>query len=253
MKILVMRPACAGEQLVKKLCAAGLSAWHFPLIHFSPGRDLEKLPVLLSQLTAGDLLFALSRQAVDYAKDALCQWRCALPDQLLAFAPGRATAQALHQITGLKVDYPAGREASEMLLQLAPLQQAGGKQALILRGNGGRELLAKTLSARAVSVVFCECYQRHNICYAGEQQMSRWQQLAIDTLVVTSGEMLLQLFTLTPASHRCWLLACSLVVVSERLAKTARQHGWRDIVIADNADNNALLRTLQLLSFRKSS
>ncbi|MDG9696012.1 uroporphyrinogen-III synthase, partial [Pseudomonas aeruginosa] len=32
---------------------------------------------------------------------------------------------------------------------------------------------------------------------------------------------------------------------SERLAKLARELGWQDIKVADNADNDALLRALQ--------
>ncbi|MCL6408347.1 uroporphyrinogen-III synthase, partial [Dickeya dadantii] len=42
-----------------------------------------------------------------------------------------------------------------------------------------------------------------------------------------------------------WLLGCQLIVVSERLAEQARQLGWRDIRVADNADNDALVRALQ--------
>jgi uroporphyrinogen-III synthase len=42
-----------------------------------------------------------------------------------------------------------------------------------------------------------------------------------------------------------WLLHCRLLVVSERLANQARELGWQDIRIADNADNDALLRALQ--------
>ncbi|MEN1374970.1 uroporphyrinogen-III synthase, partial [Pseudomonas aeruginosa] len=42
-----------------------------------------------------------------------------------------------------------------------------------------------------------------------------------------------------------WLLRCRLLVVSERLAKLARELGWQDIKVADNADNDALLRALQ--------
>ncbi|MCO1631926.1 uroporphyrinogen-III synthase, partial [Escherichia coli] len=38
---------------------------------------------------------------------------------------------------------------------------------------------------------------------------------------------------------------CRLLVVSERLAKLARELGWQDIKVADNADNDALLRALQ--------
>ncbi|MBK4582714.1 uroporphyrinogen-III synthase, partial [Enterobacter hormaechei] len=40
MSILVTRPSPAGEQLVSRLRALGQVAWSFPLIEFSPGREL---------------------------------------------------------------------------------------------------------------------------------------------------------------------------------------------------------------------
>lgn len=63
---------------------------------------------------------------------------------------------------------------------------------------------------------------------------------------MTSGEMLQQLYTLTPDWYReNWLLRCQLLVVSERLASLARALGWQNIRVAATADNDALLRALQ--------
>ena len=64
--------------------------------------------------------------------------------------------------------------------------------------------------------------------------------------MVTSGEMLQQLWMLIPQWYReRWLLSCRILVVSERLAEQARELGWQDIQVADSADNDALLRALQ--------
>ena len=43
MSILVTRPSPAGEELVSRLRTLGQVAWHFPLIEFSPGRQLPQL------------------------------------------------------------------------------------------------------------------------------------------------------------------------------------------------------------------
>lgn len=64
------------------------------------------------------------------------------------FAIGRTTALALHTVSGQHIHYPLDREISEVLLQLPELQNIAGKNALILRGNGGRELLGATLTER---------------------------------------------------------------------------------------------------------
>lgn len=71
MTILVTRPSPAGEQLVSRLCQAGLMAYHCPLIEFTIGRELAQLPAMLNTLQPGDLVFALSNQAVKFAQPAL--------------------------------------------------------------------------------------------------------------------------------------------------------------------------------------
>ncbi len=171
---------------------------------------------------------------------------CPWPTSPHYFAIGRTTALALHTVSGQHIRYPLDREISEVLLQLPELQNIAGKNALILRGNGGRELLGATLAERGARVTFCECYQRSAKHYDGAEEAMRWQSRGVTTLVVTSGEMLQQLWSLIPQWYReQWLLHCRVVVVSERLALQARELGWQEIQVADNADNDALLRALQ--------
>ncbi len=246
MSILVTRPSPAGDILVSRLRALGLVAWSFPLIEFSPGRELHSLAGRLASLTEDCLVFLLSQHAVTFAQAHLQHVHKNWPAQPQYFAIGRTTALALHTVSGIDVRYPLDREISEVLLQLPELQNIQGKRALILRGNGGRELLGKTLKTRGASVEFCECYQRSMKHYDGAEEAMRWHTRGVNTLVVTSGEMLQQLFSLTPPWYReNWLLHCRLLVVSERLANLARELGWQDIQVADNAENDALIRALQ--------
>lgn len=246
MTILVTRPAPAAEELVSRLRKAGRVAWSMPLIEFTPGTGLDGLPTQLALQQEGDLVFILSQHAIHYAQPALTRAGITWPANLHYYAIGRTTALALHTASGLDVVWPHERETSEVLIQLPALQQVAGKRALILRGNGGRELLAETLQQRGADVQFVECYQRCAKIYEGAIEGRRWRDRGIDTLVVTSGEMLQQLFSLFPEIDREeWLIHCRLLVVSERLAIRARELGWRKIRVADGADNDALLRALQ--------
>ncbi|MGL4486033.1 MAG: uroporphyrinogen-III synthase [Yersinia sp. (in: enterobacteria)] len=246
MTILVSRPSPAGEELVSRLRALGRVAWHAPLIDFSPGSDLPKLPALLHNMQAGDLVFALSQNTIRYANPMLKRNNLSWPTQLSYYAIGRTTALALHTASRLHVTYPPMGETSEMLLSLPDLQNVSGKKVLLLRGNGGRELLGQSLAERGASVTFCECYQRSPVYYNGSEQSADWQRAGVDILVITSGEMLQQIYTLVPDYYRSsWLLRCRLIVVSDRIATLAAQMGWSDIRVAENADNDALIRALQ--------
>jgi hypothetical protein len=59
--------------LVSRLRALGQVAWSFPLIEFTPGRELNTLPERLSVLGKDDMVFALSQHAVTFAHAHLQQ------------------------------------------------------------------------------------------------------------------------------------------------------------------------------------
>ncbi|WP_159567408.1 uroporphyrinogen-III synthase [Budvicia diplopodorum] len=245
MSILVTRPSPFGELLVQQLIEQGMDAYHTPLITFGPGNDLNKLPRYLAALNPEDIVIAASQHAVHNAQHQLALENNSWPANVNYLAIGYKTASILKTHIPYPVGYPQGRETSEELLKLPQLQQVAGKKVLILRGNGGREFLAEALHKLGADVTFCECYQRNMINYDGGALCQRWQKLNVDKLVMTSGEMLQQLYDLVPVNYRQWLLNCHLVVVSERLAANALALGWKQCQIADNADNDALFRALQ--------
>ncbi|AUX74181.1 uroporphyrinogen-III synthase [Erwinia pyrifoliae] len=247
MSILVTRPSPAADELVSRLRQRGDVAWAFPLIEFAPGKQLDILPDRLKALKAGDLVFILSQHVIHYARPTFTREDPPWPASLDYYAIGRSTGLAFHAASGHHVSWPHEQETSEVLIQLPALQAVAGKRALILRGNGGRELLAETLLSRGAQVEFIECYQRRAKHYHGAEEARRWRNQGIDTLVVTSGEMLQQLYSLFPDVDRDeWLLHCRLVVVSGRLATLARKLGWVNVDVAGGADNDALLRSLSL-------
>ncbi len=246
MTILVTRPLPEGDELVTRLRESGKTAWSMPLIDFIPGRDLAALSGLLASLQPGDMLFALSQHAVRYTRQILGQTDARWPVSVNYYAIGYKTAQLLQQASFQPVVWPIEQATSENLIKLLPLSQLKNKKALILRGNGGRNLLAKILSAHGADVKNVECYQRCATIYQGAVEGRRWRQRQITTLVVTSGEMLQLLWKLFPETDReRWLLHCRLIVVSTRLATLARGLGWRDIKVAGGADNDTLLQALQ--------
>lgn len=153
MSILVTRPSPAGEELVSRLRTLGQVARVFRSSSFHR-RELATLASRLSALTENDLVFALSQHAVTFADAELQQQEKSWPSLPQYFAIGRTTALALHTVSGFNIHYPLDREISEVLLQLPELQNIAGKRALILRGNGGRELIGETLTARGADVDF---------------------------------------------------------------------------------------------------
>lgn len=247
MAVLITRPDERGAQLVEMLNKIGIMAIHFPLFNIEAGRELNDLSSKINKLKPDDYLFAVSKNAVTYAtktlKDTGFYWR----SDLHYFTVGRGTAACFASQTEQSVHYPIEQETSEGLLALPQMQDLTGKQILILRGNGGREYFSEQARLRGANVETIECYQRVPLNYQAEEQISLCQRLAVNTLVITSMDVLNYLVELVPESAQQWLKNCCLVTVSERIAQFARNLGWENVIISPRADNQSLLKTLQFL------
>lgn len=132
------------------------------------------------------------------------------------------------------------------LLALPALQQIAGKRVLILRGNGGRDLIASTLASRGALVHYCAAYERHYPELDGDRLTHHWQAAGLDSLLITSGELLQRLLELVPDHQHPWLFDRLLVVPSPRVAEMAHSAGFIHITIAQGASNQALTAALEL-------
>lgn len=246
MNILITRPSPDGEELVNKLLSIGKFAYHLPLIYFSPGTSLSLIKKKLSFLSKGDFLFIVSQHAVEYAHLQLLNMQTCWPNTITYYSIGRKTSLKMHKLSGIKSKYPENKETSEHLLQLPELiYNISGRRALILKGNNGRNLLQDTLRKRGASVFCCECYTRKLHKYSSIEQYNRMIHLNITIIVVTSSEILNQLYYLIPKRYRTtWLIRCRLIVISPRLAALAKKLGWTDIIITHSANNNTILTNL---------
>lgn len=245
MSILITRPSPDGEQLVSKLMLMGKFAYHLPLISFSKGKNLSLLQQKLSVLTEGDFLFIVSRHAVQYAHFQLLSIGESWPETLMYYSIGKSTGIKLSSLLGITVKYPKYQETSEGLLELLKLVCVNKRHALILKGNGGRSLLADTLRKRGVYVLCCECYRRNLLYYNGKEECYRMLSLNIKTLVVTTVFILRRLYYLIPKNYRTsWLIHCKLIVVSLRMAIYAQRLGWKNIIISWSANNDVLVEIL---------
>jgi len=111
------------------------------------------------------------------------------------FSVGAATAQVLAD-QGLDVHYPPSGDDSEALLALPALREAIARtdaRVLILRGEGGRELLAERLREQGASVDYLELYRRFLPAYDPGVLMQRIQLERLNGLVVSSGQGFLHL------------------------------------------------------------
>ena len=119
-----------------------------------------------------------------------------------------------------------------------------GKKVMIVRGVGGREVLADTLKARGASVTFAECYQRINPQTNCDVLQQAWQNQQLHAIVVTSTEAMRHLLDL--AGNSAWLKKVTICVNHARIAETALQAGLKVCVTESVGDEQMLACLCQL-------
>lgn len=245
MNIWITRPDQRGEALAQQLNAQGIFALHQPLFEIEAGRELTQLSAYLAKLNEGDYVFAVSQNAVTFASQPLAHTGHRFRRDLHYFAVGHQTARALSEQTEQVVRYPTQNENSEGVLALPEMQDLQGKNLLILRAETGRELLREQAQLRGAKVQTVECYRRQFFTDLSEK-ISFCKRAGIDGIVITSGEILSQLYQQTAEADRAWLMQCQLVVVGDRLAQQALSLGWQphQILRSPKADNDSLLAIL---------
>lgn len=250
-RVLVTRPAHQAEALCRLIAAAGGEPVRLPTIEIAPPADPGALAHTLGRLERFDLAIFISQNAV---RGALAQLRGPLPAALTLAAVGEGTQRALAAAGYGSVLAPAERYDSEGLLALPAMQEVRGRRILILRGDGGRELLAATLRERGAEVTYAECYRRQLPAAPDPATLARLVAGTIDVAVVTSSEGLANLLTLGGAAARARLLATPLVVVGTRQAQAARTLGFHAAIeVAARADDDAILAAVRAWQATRNS
>lgn len=187
---------------------------------------------ILTQPWDGGLMVSVNA-AEHFAQQAQA-WapECTIPN-MRWFAVGPTSASAIAKVVQRPVTCPWRQHNSDALLRLPELQKVAGQRWLLVRGRGGRELVADTLRARGAEVTYLEVYQRKPMAVS-ETTISHWLQ-HVNGIVVTSAEQLGYFLAAVPKHALEWLSTCYWVVASERLAQLLPVVVRQRVVIADSA------------------
>jgi hypothetical protein len=120
---------------------------------------------------------------------------------------------------------------------------AAGQRILIFRGNGGRELLRDTLRQRGAEVDYAEVYRRQRPQTDPAPLLARWPR-EVQVVVVTSVETLENLAAILGERGESLLRQTPIVVVSERIRQRAEAMGCARILLAQRAEEAAILTAI---------
>jgi uroporphyrinogen-III synthase len=217
----------------------GGSATHFPVLSFAPPQDTTAFQEAVNQLGEQDWLIFVSPRAV-YACIPLLRRRWPeLPPHVQFVAIGAGTAAALRAAGYHAAIQPEQEWNSEGLLKLPVFQSIQHKKIALIRGEGGRELLAHTLVARGAKVLHVVAYRRETPA-TNERLLA---QTEVNVILCTSVDSLRH-FQLLAGAYWPSMQALPLIVVSERIKKLAQDLDFQRIWVAKNASHAAILEIL---------
>ena len=239
--IAVTRPQAQAGELGRAIAARGGQPFYFPLLEISPPVDTGPLRAAAARLATYALAVFVSPNAVHYALPCLLQGR-GWPPEVRPVAVGPGTVKALAGAGVTACLSPPARFDSEALLELPELSApaVAGRQVLILRGNGGRELLGDTLEARGARVDRVACYQRSGPGAGREAFREALAAGRLDALTLSSSEALGHLLEGLQDSELERLRALPLFVPHARIAERSRAAGFTRVVLTGPADAGLL-------------
>lgn len=231
LQVLVTRPAHQSEHLAGLIEREGGSAIRFPAIKILDPEDTAALARIIDRLDEFAIAIFVSVNAANKALTLIRARRGGLPPGLVAACVGHGSAQALRHFGIDDPIVPRGRFDSERLLALALLRDVRGKKIVIFRGDGGRELLGRQLTERGAQIQYAECYRRVRPCADVAPLLREWARGAIHITCVTSVAALRNLHDMVGKPGQKWLVETPIVVVSERIARTCRELGFKSAPI----------------------
>jgi len=231
--VLVIQPLHSRQRLLDAVHATGRVVIEHSFI------TIEPVKTKIVDLTHCDAVIWVSKNAVSRAHAQGIN----LNPRARMYAVGPGTARLAAELFNQPCQCPVTEHASESLLNLPELIELNSQRWAILKGKGGRELLANSLVARGASFENVVLYQRLKKPLKDPELVQRWIS-EVDTIVVTSAEQLSYFLSELPRDAATWLKHCWWVVPSQRLAQLIPFAEPDSITITQSASESAMIDAL---------
>ena len=235
--IVLTRPQTDSERLAKALQHEGFQTWVMPLMTIGAIPPSER--AVAPAISDDTLCIFISANAVRFGLPQLGPELARYPD-LPVIAVGNKTRDTL-EAEGIHAQVPV-RADSEGLLAMPALSAPDAREIVIVKGEGGRELLASELTRRGACVTEWACYRR---CWP-DIDVSELAEISASLIFqASSGEMLSRLAELLAGEGQADLFQSPIIVPSDRVASLATEIGWAQVIRAEDASDGAFMHALK--------
>mgnify|MGYP000004522140 CR=1 FL=1 len=232
-RVLNTRPLAQAQKLNDWITKAGGIAVSCPMLTIQSTPYAQWLPSLPNLEKIDQAIFT-SSNAVKFffaAFHNICTHSPSFwPPTIKIIAIGKATAAMLAEYGLMNVTVPP-ISTSEQLIELPSLKLVQNQSILLVKGIGGRDLIATTLRQRGVNLISVDVYQRQKPATTKKYLQHLWRENGIDMIILTSKEAMQNLVALLGREALPWLRGKPCLVISQRLAECAKEIGMQHITI----------------------
>lgn len=242
---MVTRPEEQAQTLIGEIERRGGQVVFAPMIAIEPKVSPEAR-ALIEAIDTYDAVIFISKNAADHGLRLIREARKALSKQAV-YAVGVGTAGRLRELGVKEVHTPKNEFSSEGLLKVPGLSahEIEGKRVLIMRGAGGRELLAQALQQRGAHVDYCEVYERTVPSIRLTDVLRKSNVTAPDIAIITSPEALTNLAVKIDQEGLDVMYDVPLMVAGGRTAQEVERLGFTlEPVMVDNPGDRSIVEAL---------
>ncbi|UZE96451.1 uroporphyrinogen-III synthase [Alkalimarinus alittae] len=248
-RVLIARPHDQGKALTSQLKQLGAEVIQFPTIAVESSPSSQPLKNCFLNLDQYSHVIAISVHAVRYGLEWINQYWPQLPLNIQWYGVGEKTAQALKDADIPAIASETGYD-SESLLNLPELTELAHQKILILRGEGGRELLKQQFEQQGAKVDYANLYQRSCPTYSVSEINNALITFSPDILITLSGETLHNLIKISQnkdiaIEQRNRIMDKYVLVPSQRVADQARSLGFSKVWVPKALNEQALVECIE--------
>lgn len=240
---LVLRPDPQGSKLCHLITALGDESIFLPTILINPLTS-QFIDKNIQQIKQATIVIFNSPNAVYHSIEKIHRYYPQWPAMTKIAAIGEGTASALYDVHLTAHITPATDFSSEALLKMPELQQVADRQIILIKGLDGNTLLANTLHQRHADVLEIQVYERLLPHYS-QEKISSILAKNITAIIAASDETLINLWKLVNDEHKKILRRIPLVIVSEKMRRTAEYFGFLTTLFMPDARNETIITALR--------
>lgn len=261
--LLNTRPAHQSASLNELVMQAGGQAMNCPTLKIEPKLNaLEPLKILCEQ-TFDKVIFISANAVEQFVKQNAQEKLTTFTHATKWYAIGKATAKKARQFDMQLQTLSKTQFDSEAFLASSVMQAASinGSSILIVKGEGGRDLLEKSLSKRGAKVACLELYSRQPVEFCRAtwtkfikqpepvllvSSLASWEVIyrAINALTHEPNE--LDLSETLNAKDKGLPKKLLTVVMSQRIAFHIQEQNWPYAVkVIDEQTNAGIIKSIQ--------